>query len=31
MASVFEMVLDADFEETPLPGRTLEEMLVLPS
>ena len=30
MASVFETVLDADFKETAVPGRNLEEMLDLP-
>ena len=30
MASVFKTVLDADFEEIPLPDITLEEMMVLP-
>jgi hypothetical protein len=31
MASVFETVFDADFEETSVPGRTLEVMLDLSS
>ena len=30
MVSVFNTVLDADFEEIPPPDITLEEMLVLP-